>query len=245
MLAAGVGRRLGSTGDCPPKCLLEIGGTTLLERHLRALRACGVEELAIALGYRSDAIEAALARDRCGMPVRTVINPRYEEGSIVTLWTLRDALRAGGPVLLMDADVLYDPRILQRLVATPHRNCFLLDRDFEPGDEPVKLCLRAGVLVEFRKQVEVAADYCGESVGFFRLEPQIAARLADVAERYVDAGRSDQPYEEALRDVLLEAPERFGIEDITGLRWIEIDFPEDVARAGNEILPALPELQQP
>jgi choline kinase len=36
--------------------------------------------------------------------------------------------------------------------------------------------------------------------------------------------------------LLLETPETFGYEDITGLPWIEIDFPEDIQRAQNQTL---------
>jgi choline kinase len=50
-----------------------------------------------------------------------------------------------------------------------------------------------------------------------------------------------EPYEEAIRDVLLAEPRQFGYEDVTGLPWIEIDFPEDVKRARDDILPRLHE----
>ncbi len=47
-------------------------------------------------------------------------------------------------------------------------------------------------------------------------------------------------YEEAIRDLLRAVPPgMFGIEDVTGLPWIEIDFPADVARAETEVLPRL------
>jgi choline kinase len=39
-------------------------------------------------------------------------------------------------------------------------------------------------------------------------------------------------YEEPIRDMIMASPaERFGFEDISGLPWIEIDFPEDVVKA--------------
>ena len=56
---------------------------------------------------------------------------------------------------------------------------------------------------------------------------------------YMRAGRTEQPHEEALRDVLLADPQAFSFEDITGLPWIEIDFPEDVVQARQRILPRL------
>ena len=49
----------------------------------------------------------------------------------------------------------------------------------------------------------------------------------------------DAPHEEALRDMLLASPGDYGFEDVTGLPWVEIDFPEDVTRANEEILPAI------
>jgi choline kinase len=189
-------------------------------------------------------VERALERmagDQVGARIDLVYNPDFVQGSVVTLWSLRDSLCAGGDVLLMDADVLYDYRMLARLIGSTHRNCFLLDRDFEPGDEPVKLCVRDGRLIDFRKRVEVACDYCGESVGFFRLSQHAAKTLIDAADIYVKQGRVDQPYEEALRDLLVGGRCEFGFEDVTGLPWIEIDFPADVERARAEILPILTE----
>ncbi len=241
MLAAGVGRRLGHDGQIQPKCLLKFNGKSLLERHLDYLRHCQIDEMAIAVGYQAETIQNEIKALGAENWVSTVYNPDYTKGSLISLWTLREHLAAGDDLLLMDADVLYDRRIIERLVKTDISNCFLLDRDLEPGEEPVKLCVHDGYLVEFRKQVapNLAYDFAGESVGFFRFESAIALRLAAHTEQYVADGRHEEPYEEAIRDLLLETPEAFGYEDITGLPWIEIDFPEDIKRAENEILPQL------
>ena len=141
----------------------------------------------------------------------------------------------------MDADVLYHPDILSRLISSKHANCFLLDKDFPPGDEPVKIAVRDGVMVEFRKRLEpgLQYDHLGESVGFFRLGPFAAHAAAAECARYDAEGLGDAPHEEVLRNLLLKKPRDFGFEDVTGLPWIEIDFPEDVARARDEILPAI------
>jgi choline kinase len=236
ILAAGLGRRLGAS---TPKCLLEFGGRTLLQRHLDVLASRAIDEVVIGVGHGAEQVEAALAQGRQPIPIRLVYNPDYAQGSIVTLWHLRESLCAGSDALLMDADVLYDRRVLARLLESRHRNCFLLDREFEPGDEPVKLCVRDGRLVEFRKQVDVACDYTGESVGFFRLSGRMAGKLIEAAATYIGANRRDQPYEEALRDTLLAEPDQFSFEDITGLAWIEIDFPADIERARAAILPQM------
>jgi choline kinase len=49
----------------------------------------------------------------------------------------------------------------------------------------------------------------------------------------------DAPHEEALRDVLLAMPAEFACEDVSGLPWLEVDFPEDMERAIKLVLPAI------
>lgn len=213
----------------------------MLQWHLDNLRGLGVSRTVICTGYLPDRIVAEIRAAAAENFVTTVFNPDYERGSVISLWRFADALCNGQDVLLMDADVLYDQRILERLIATQVANCFLLDREFEPGLEPVKLCIRDGVLVEFRKQLaaDLAYELSGESVGFFRFSATMARRLAAKCQEYMEAGRLDEPCEEAIRDLLLESPEDFGYEDVTGLPWIEIDFPEDIVRAEREILPRI------
>ena len=63
------------------------------------------------------------------------------------------------------------------------------------------------------------------------------------AKNYLKRGEDKQPYEECIRDLLLSNPDSFGFEDITGLKWIEIDFPEDVDKAEKNILPEILQLK--
>jgi len=242
ILAAGVGRRLGVTGPggAPkPKILLDFDGRSLLVRHLELLQAVGVAKVTIVVGHGAASVRAALAACGTSLPVATIENPDYTQGSVVSLWTARAVLRGAQPILLMDADVLYDRRLLERLVLSVHQDCLLLDRNIEPGDEPVKLCVRGESIVDFRKIPTEQHDWHGESVGFFRFSSATAAELAGRAEDYVVSGRRSQEYEEPIRDMILASdPRRFAFEDISTLPWTEIDFPEDVIKA-RALLPEL------
>jgi choline kinase len=225
-----------------PKCLLPFGGRTLLERHLRLLREAGVEDVVLALGFRHELVAAELERMRWQPRPRIVLNDQFELGSVLTVHTVGEEILRGGEVLLMDADVLYDRRILAALTSGgAAANRLLIDRNFEPGDEPVKLCVRDGVPVELRKQLspDVAYDTIGESVGFFRFDAAGARRLAGIVGDYAASGRGGLPHEEAVRDLLRERSQVFEVADVTGLPWIEIDFSADVARAGTQVLPRL------
>ena len=243
ILAAGRGSRLQQAADRQlPKCLLTFGGRSLLERHLRLLEAAGVEEIVLALGFRHDLIEAQLARLRGRARVEIVLNADYELGSMLTVHAAAGPLTRGGDVLLMDADVLYHERIMTALAAgSGPVNRLLIDRDFEPGEEPVKVCVAAGVPIELRKKLEPGLHYdtIGESVGFFRFDERAARRLAAIVADYVASSRAHLPHEEAVRDLLRERSQSFEVCDVTGAPWIEIDFPADVVRAEGEVLPQL------
>jgi choline kinase len=238
ILAAGQGCRLGL--NAPPKALLRFHGRSLLARHLDTLAACGVRQVAVVVGYRSEDVRAELCAVRSEVRVELIENPAFRDGSIVSLWQARPLLECGSAVILMDADVLYDLRLMERLLGSRHENCFLLDRAIEPGEEPVKLCISGGRIVDFHKRPQIDHDWHGESVGFFRFSPDIAAELAARADDYVAGGRIQTDYEEPIRDLVLARNGRgLGFEDISGLPWIEIDFPEDVEKASSTVLPSL------
>jgi choline kinase len=243
ILAAGRGLRLQQPEEQQlPKCLLQFGGKSLLERHLLLLRQAGVTEIVLGLGFRYDLVEVELDRLAWRPRPTIVLNDRYELGSVLTVHTVADAMTRGGDVLLMDADVLYDDRIMRALAQGDKSvNRLLIDREFEVGEEPVKVCVSHGDVVEFRKKVapDLTYDTIGESVGFFRYNESGARRLATLVARYVDSGRANMPHEEAVRDQLLEHRQPFEISDVTGAPWIEIDFNEDVVRATRDVLPQL------
>lgn len=108
ILAAGRGERMGALTATCPKPLLDVGGTSLIERHLARLAASGVREAVINLSYRGSQIRAAL-----GDGARFKLAIRYsDEGEppLETAGGIVEALPLLGaePFLLVNADVLTD-----------------------------------------------------------------------------------------------------------------------------------------
>jgi choline kinase len=244
ILAAGAGRRLGEHHD-GSKILLDFAGRSLLLRTMEALAAHGVERIAITVGYEADAVRDAVAAilkspSLEGLEVRLMENPDYRNGSLLSLHRQAELLKAGGEILLMDGDVLYADAMIGRLLAGAGEGVLLVDREIEPGDEPVKICFdNQGRIVDFRKRPTHPGVWFGESVGFFRFSGRIAAALADRCAWYVQQGLVKTEYEEAIRDLILAEPEAFCAEDVSDLPWTEIDFPQDVVRARDVVLPQL------
>ena len=235
ILAAGVGKRLLGTSGGTPKCLIEIGGRSLLLRLLDGLAAAGVRDAIVVTGFGDPLVRAAAVAAPSGMSVRCVTNPRFREGAILSLWTAREWLRRD--VLVMDADVLCAPAMLARLVHSPHPNCFLLDADQENTGEEQMLLVRDGRVRDVVRGGAPGFELMGESVGFLKLEAAAAALLRTLLEDRVAAGDTGIEHEEVY-PALLERV-RVGFERVDGLPWIEVDFPDDVARAEREILPRI------
>lgn len=243
ILAAGVGSRLfGDDRKQPPKALMVFDGQTLLERHIRLLQELGVDGLTLVVGYRKEELVEEARRHSPDGFLDVVENPMYRGGPVISLWTARETLRSGEPVLLMDADVLYHRALLERVVNADPGTVLAFDSAIDDGEDPVRICLRDGMVVEFGKQVIGNFDQIGEWPGFMRMSPDIAGHVADACEAYIENGRLDATYELAIRDVLIgQQPGAFAVVDVSDVPWVEIDFPEDLERAKKEILPQVRE----
>jgi len=242
ILAAGRGNRLAEFNpDGRPKCLLEFGGRSLLARQLEILFNLDVMHVTLVVGYEADLIIEHIGTLASRPEVAFLYNPAFEKGSVLSLLAAHETLDGGDNVLVLDADVLFHPQIMQTLIESPQENCFLIDRDFAPGDEPVKIAVHRGQMVEFRKALPAGLkfDSLGESVGFFKFNGEMAAKISQTCSDYESEGLLDAPHEEVLRDVLLAQPSEFACEDVSGLPWIEVDFPEDIERVIKDVLPEI------
>lgn len=237
ILAAGVGRRLEARLRGRPKCLLVVGGKTLLARLLEALAAAAVREAVVVVGHGADAVREAIGASEAGMPVRYVFNPDYRKGAVLSLWCARDEL--DDDVLVMDADVLCPPALIARLVRAPHASCVLLDGSVTPSGEEQILMARAGRVHDIAKTRSVPSSYdtFGESVGFLKVARADAPILRAALEAAVGAGRDGIEHEQVFPELMRQCV--VGYERVDGTPWIEIDFPEDVERAEREVLPRL------
>jgi choline kinase len=241
ILAAGVGKRLhGATGG-RPKCLVEIGGKSLLRRLLESLVATGVGDVVVVTGFGDEAVRAAIGAGPPGVSLRWVLNPRFREGAILSLWAAREALN--GPVLVMDADVLCPTALLARLVASPHANCFLMDASVANTGEEQMLLVREGRVRDIVRGGAPGWELSGESIGFLKLDAAGARLLRGLLDARVAKGDTGIEHEQVYPELLARVD--VGYERVDGMPWTEIDFVEDIMRAETEVLPRMAAAEVP
>ena len=234
ILAAGKGSRLNGNTEETPKCLVKVGGTTLIERQIAVLQDAGIDDIAIVVGCQAEKV-----RRTCGYDFSYVENARYAKtNSLYSLWMAR-ALLYGGFVVL-NCDVLFHPVLLEDLLSARHEDALLIayrGPDEPPfGEEEMKVKVRAGRIVDMSKDMNpLEAD--GENLGIVKFGARGAALLADILERRVEAGGLRDWAPRAFRDFAQIRP--LHAIGTRGYPWIEIDFPEDYRRALREILPEI------
>ena len=239
ILAAGVGRRLSDVIQDRPKCLIELGERTLLSRYLESLATLAITQVVMIVGYQQELIRRAVKTERFPGEVHFEVNEAYERGSIGSLWAGRRELN--DDVVIMDADVLYHPTILQRLVESPNPNSLLMDETVSQETEECMVVVRSGRVIALTKHIPDRYDLVGEGVGFLKVQKSDVPHLVQSVQSYVNMGQLDMEYEDALKEFFQEV--RVGFEKIGGLPWIEIDFPEDIKRAEREVVPFLPSVR--
>lgn len=120
ILAAGRGERMRPLTDTCPKPLLAVGGRPLIEWHIRALAAAGIDEIVINHAWLGEVLEAALG-DGSRLGVRIAWSREYALG-LETAGGIAKALPLLGaePFLVVNGDVYCQPdyHALQRIAAT-------------------------------------------------------------------------------------------------------------------------------
>ncbi len=235
ILAAGVGKRLHSLTRHYPKCLIEIGGQSLLARYFDALANVHIRHIVLVVGYKQDMIREAVTMFPGSPSVQFIVNEDYRRGSIGSLWRTREVL--DDDAVIMDADVLFHQAILNRLVQSAHPNALLMDETVQQTTEECMVVVRNHRVVALTKRMPASYDIAGEGVGFLKVAKADAPALFNAVEGQIHRGHLDMEYEDALEGFFQTTP--VGYETIGGLPWVEIDFPEDVQHARNDVLPKL------
>lgn len=240
LLSAGVGKRLAPYTESRPKCLMEVDGHTLLERHLLLAERNRADKITVVVGHLSEMIEAELKKLSPRTPLTVRMNANYRQGSIVSLRVGLEGV--DDDVIFMDTDVIYHPDVLARLYNSKNRSCLLIDATSEESGEEMTVGASEGRARVIARRVSHLGkfDVQGESVGFFRVAREHLPELRTAIDETIKEKGENNEYEEALNRLFKMV--EVGFERVDDLNWTEIDFAEDLKRAREEVAPTLPSL---
>ncbi len=230
ILAAGLGTRLRPLTDQCPKCLLEVGGQSLLTRQLHQLSRAGITRAVVVTGYLAEQVEAALQAVPPPLSVRLMPNPEYARtGNCMSVLAARPAVETSG-IVLCDGDLLLRGDALTRLATESASAALLLDTGTALGEEAMKATLDPkGNVRRLSKQL-LPAECAGESIGLQKVSGPALPIFWATLDAMREAGDTQGYYEDAFQR-MIQAGVTFRTVPIGHQEWTEIDDLADLEDA--------------
>ena len=240
IIAAGLGSRLKGYTEKLPKCMLNFGDKTLLERQLEAYRDCGINNISVVRGYKKEKINYK--------DLTYYQNDDYENNNILnSLFYAEEALN--GNVVVAYSDILFEPAVVERLLESDADISIVVDIDWQlyyidrkdhPVTEAEKVIFNANnEVLKIGKVLIDENDVYGEFIGMLKFSP----RGAEIFKSHFHRSKKlywDQPFQRAktfqkayITDMIQEIVD-IGVKVHCVLierGWKEIDTEEDYQKA--------------
>jgi L-glutamine-phosphate cytidylyltransferase len=243
LIAAGPGSRMGPFAEGKPKCLLPVGGRTLIDWTLDNFRQSGCDELIAVVGHRAETIE------RPGLT--KVMNANYRNNNILHSFMQAES-RMIGAVVASYSDIYVEPDVYRTLMATPGDIVLAVDVDWRPyydGRSKHPLAEAENIYLDAKSHVRQAGKHlddnppsgerCGEFLGVWRMSEKGTAVFRDHFDRLKRDLSPTQPFQHArewqkayITDMVQELVD-WGVPVNCALverGWAELDTEEDYQR---------------
>ena len=230
IMAAGLGTRFGEYTEHIPKGFIKCGDLSMIERSIQTLIDCGINRIIIGTGYHKEKFEAL--RDIYPQ-VECVFSPRYAKtNSMYTLYNCRGAI-SNDNFLLLESDLVFQKEAITSLLECPEPDVMLITPVTKFQDQ---------YFVEFDKNnrltncsvEENELDVKGELVGIHKLSNDFYRLMCDNYESKVDTCPK-LGYEYQLLHMSKNISKVYVLK-VDGLKWYEIDDPDDLDYAEKNIL---------
>jgi L-glutamine-phosphate cytidylyltransferase len=121
IVAAGLGSRLKNHTENLPKCMLDFGGKTLLQRQLQAYNECGINDITVIRGYKKDKINYK--------NLNYITNSDYKDNNILNSIFYAERV-INGNIIIAYSDILFDSTVVKRLSDSDHDISVVVDIDW-------------------------------------------------------------------------------------------------------------------
>jgi len=223
ILAAGMGKRLGSALAGLPKCMIDIDGEPLIVRLLRQIRQFDARaDIHVVLGYKNKLIAPLV--DGC----RIIINPFFDiTGINASLWFAHASF--DGPLMVIHGDVVLSDELAAALFRAQAESLVAYDSDVLDPRE-INIAVENDRVTRFGVNF---AGFSGAYAGVLKLSAHAARLFSDTLDRRVRRGFNESRtyYFFVMRELIADADVMLLPFDFASYRWKEIDYVEDIAIA--------------
>jgi L-glutamine-phosphate cytidylyltransferase len=170
IIAAGLGSRLKKHTENLPKCMLDFGGKTLLQRQLDAYKNSGVKDISLIRGYKKEKITYK--------GIKYFENTDYRNNNILNSIFYAEKI-INGNIIISYSDILFDTSVVQRTLESNHDISVVVDidwRGYYVGRKDHPISEAENVIFNSNNEVEKIGkinkgnqDVHGEFIGMIKL----------------------------------------------------------------------------
>ena len=232
ILAAGMGKRLGELTKGNTKCMIEVGGETLISRLLRQLDRQHLSRIVMVIGYKAQELRDYLATLPTATPIEFIENTIYDKtNNIYSLYMAKDYLCAED-TLLFESDIIMEDAVINKLVNHPYPNLALVDK-FESWMDGTVVTLDSENRIlrfipnsQFRYE-EIPQYY--KTVNIYKFSRDFSTNMyVPFLEAYCTALGRNEYYEQVLRVITMLDNSGMRALPLSGEQWYEIDDIQDL-----------------
>jgi choline kinase len=229
ILSAGQGRRLLPLTERAPKCMLPVLGRPLISRQIDALIRCGIDDIAVVVGFGAELVEAGLVEHYGARRIRALYNPFYAiTDNLVSCWVARGEME--DEFLILNGDTLFEPSVLEGLLAAPlHPITLAVSRKDQYDDDDMKVIRDGDRLLRVGKKL-ARDEVNAESIGMMTFRGEGPRLFRDAMDRALRTPAALSQWYLSLIDALARNGVVF-TQEISAKGWTEVDSPADLERA--------------
>ncbi len=231
-LLAGRGSRLGDHCADTPKCLIEVGGESILHRMLDHLDERKVKRAVLVVGYLWEEIKKSVGEKWKGIDIEYVVNEDWEStNNIVSLYRAKHHIKEG--FYLIEGDIVVDDGALD--LFSGDENQMAVSR-FQPFMDGTVVTISSNevekIFLKTTPGRPANPDLLYKTVNIYSLTHHDfrSVILGELA-RIIESGETNVYYEQAFANLVNSRLLRFTVVDFSEIRWAEVDNIDDLRLA--------------
>lgn len=233
ILAAGMGKRLGSYTKDNTKCMVPVNGVRLIDRVIPQLASQGLKKIIIVVGYQRDNLKRYLkGRFDNLIQIEYIDNLKYDKTNNIYSLSLAKKQLQEDDTILVESDLIFEDSLFKLAVESPYQNLALvakyeswMDGTMIQKDEEDNI-----VSIIPKKAFKYSdIDTYYKTVNIYKFSKDFSKNIyVPFLEAYCKALGNNEYYEQVLRVITLLDHADLKAVSIENRRWYEIDDCQDL-----------------
>ncbi len=232
ILAAGMGKRLGELTKGHTKCMIEVGGETLISRLLHQLDQYHLSRVVMVVGYKAKELREYLQTLDITTPLEFVENTVYDKtNNIYSLYMAKDWLEKED-TLLFESDIIMENAVIEKMLNDSYPSLALVDKFESWMDGTVVTIGEENRIRRFIPNSQFRYDEIPtyyKTVNVYKFSREFSQSMyVPFLEAYCKALGKNEYYEQVLRVINMLDNSGMKALPLSGEQWYEIDDIQDL-----------------